>query len=67
MVRADGEVIWVVQSDTMLRVTPAEFIQEIDGLVYLLVEVPAGTRVVISSLEVVTDSMAVRVTADPAS
>jgi RND family efflux transporter MFP subunit len=63
----DGQVIWVVESDSILRVTPAEFIQEIDGLVYLLVDVPAGTRVVTSPLEVVTDSMAVRVTVDPSS
>lgn len=63
----DGNVIWVVESDSVLRITSAEFIQEVDGLVYLSADVDPGRPVVVSTLEVVTDSMIVRAAKGPSS
>ena len=48
----------------MLRIVPAEFIQEVDGHVYLAADLTGGTRVVISPLAVVTDGMTIRVAED---
>ncbi len=61
----EGAVLWTVESDSMLRIVPAEFIQEVDGHVYLAADLAGGTRVVISPLAVVTDGMTIRVVEDP--
>jgi len=63
----DGDVVWAIESDSLLRIVPAEFIQEVDGQVYLAADLAGGTRVVISPLAVVTDSMTIRVAEDPSS
>jgi hypothetical protein len=63
----DGDVVWAIESDSLLRIVPAEFIQEVDGHVYLTADLAGGTRVVISPLAVVTDSMTIRVAEDPSS
>jgi RND family efflux transporter MFP subunit len=63
----DGDVVWTIESDSLLRIVPAEFIQEVDGQVYLAADLADGTRVVISPLAVVTDSMTIRVAEDPSS
>lgn len=63
----DGDVLWTIESDTLLRIVPAEFIQEVDGQVYLLAGLADGALVVISPLAVVTDSMTIRVAEDPSS
>jgi len=63
----DGDVVWAIESDSLLRIVPAEFIQEVDGHVYLTADLSGGTRVVISPLAVVTDSMTIRVAEDPSS
>jgi RND family efflux transporter MFP subunit len=63
----DGDVVWAIESDSLLRIVPAEFIQEVDGQVYLAADLAGGTRVVISPLAVVTDSMTIRLAEDPSS
>jgi RND family efflux transporter MFP subunit len=57
----DGESVWVVAQDTMLVVRPAKLLQEIGGDVYLGVELAQGEPVVVSPLDIVTDSMTVQV------
>ena len=63
----DGNVVWTIESDSLLRIVPAEFIQEVDGQVYLTADLVDGALVVISPLTVVTDSMTIRVAEDPSS
>ena len=63
----DGDVVWTIESDSLLRIVPAEFIQEVDGQVYLVADLADGALVVISPLAVVTDSMTIRVAEDPSS
>ena len=63
----DGDVLWVVESDSVLRVTPASFIQEIGGSVFLDADIREGDHVIVSPIEVVTDGMIVRVAEDSSS
>lgn len=57
----DGDVLWIVEADSVLRVTPATFIQEDGGSVYLEADVTPRDQVIVSPINVVTDGMAVRV------
>ncbi|MFV1989016.1 MAG: efflux RND transporter periplasmic adaptor subunit, partial [Gemmatimonadota bacterium] len=57
--RDDGTV-WVVESDTLLVMTPIELIQEVEDLAYILADLPDGANVVISGLPFVTNGMTVR-------
>lgn len=63
----DGDVVWAVESDSLLRLVPAEFIHEVDGQVYLTADLEDRARVVVSPLAVVTDSMSIRVAEDSSS
>jgi len=58
-IRDDGTV-WVVESDTLLVMTPIELIQEVEDLAYILADLPDGAHVVVSGLPFVTDGMTVR-------
>jgi RND family efflux transporter MFP subunit len=60
----DGDVIWLAEADSVLRVTPAELIQEAGESVFLEADVTPGDRVIISPLDVVTDGMGIRVAED---
>ena len=57
----DGSAVYVVEQDTLLVIRPAALLQEIEGEVLVSVDLEAGDRIVISSMEIVTDSMTVRV------
>ena len=57
----DGDVLWQVEGDSLLRLTPATLIQEVGDSVFLETNVESGDRVIVSPLSVVTDGMGVRV------
>lgn len=57
----DGDALFVVVQDTMLVIRPAEVLQDIEGEVVVRAELAAGDRVVISPVDVVTDSMTVEI------
>lgn len=63
----DGDRLWMVQADSLLRILPVEFIQEVGDSVFLGADIEPGDRVIVSPLEVVTDGMRVRVAEDPSS
>lgn len=60
----DGNVIWIVENDTLLVMRSVLPIQEVEGTVQLLGDLPAGAQVVVSDLPVIVDSMTVRVLAE---
>ena len=60
----DGGAVWVVRAvreDTVLVIQPAEALQEVEGEVYLRVDLEPGEPIIVSPLAVVTDGMAVRI------
>ncbi len=63
----DGDVVWTVEADSVLRVIPAALIQEVGGSVHVAAEVEPRARIIVSPLDVVTDGMGVRVAEDPSS
>ena len=63
----DGDVVWLLEADSLLSIEPAEFIQEVGDSVFLGADVQPGDRVIVSPLEVVTDGMRIRVAEDPSS
>jgi len=63
----DGDLLWLLEADSILRVMPAALIQETGDSVFLGADVRVGDRVIVSPLEVVTDGMRVRVAEDPSS
>lgn len=63
----DGDRLWLVEADSLLRILPAEFIQEVGDSVFLGADVEPGDRVIVSPLDVVTDGMRIRVAEDPSS
>lgn len=63
----DGALLWLLEADSILRITPAVFIQEVGDSVFLGADVGVGDRVIVSPIEVVTDGMRVRVAQDPSS
>lgn len=63
----DGDQLWLLEADSILRVTDAVFIQETGDSVFLGADVEVGDQVIVSPLEVVTDRMRVRVAEDPSS
>ena len=63
----DGDLLWLLEADSILRVTPAVFVQEAGDAVFLQADVAPGDRVIVSPIEVVTDGMRVRATEDPSS
>lgn len=56
----DGDVVWVLESDTLLVMTPIELIQEVEDRAYVLGDLEDGSPVVVSGLPFVTDRMTVR-------
>ncbi len=56
----DDDVVWTLRTDTLLVMTPVELIQEVEGEAYVLGDLEAGARVIVSSLPFVTDGMTVR-------
>ncbi|WP_420439921.1 efflux RND transporter periplasmic adaptor subunit [Candidatus Palauibacter sp.] len=56
----DGDVLWTVENDTLLVMTPVEPIQEVDDEAMVLGSIADGTPVIISMLLFVTDGMTVR-------
>ena len=57
----DGEAVYVVEQDTLLVVRPAALLQEIGGDVFVSADIAAGEPVVVSPMDIVTDSMTVQV------
>ena len=56
----DGDVLWTVENDTLLVMTPVEPIQEVDDEAVVLGSIADGTPVIVSMLLFVTDGMTVR-------
>lgn len=56
----DDDMIWSVESDTLLVMTPIRLIQEVEDSAYVIADLPDGAEVVISGLPFVTDGMTVR-------
>ena len=56
----DGDVLWTVENDTLLVMTPVEPIQEVDDEAMVLGSIADGTPVIVSMLLFVTDGMTVR-------
>ncbi len=61
MALRDGEAVYVVEHDTLLVVRPAVVLQEIGGDVFVSADIAAGEPVVVSPMNIVTDSMVVQV------
>ena len=61
MALRDGEAVYVVEHDTLLVVRPAVVLQEIGGDVFVSADIAAGEPVVVSPMNIVTDSMTVQV------
>ena len=61
MALRDGEAVYVVVQDTMLVVRPAAVLQEIGGDVFVSADIAAGEPIVVSPMDIVTDSMTVQV------
>jgi RND family efflux transporter MFP subunit len=57
----DGEAVYVVEQDTLLVVRPATMLQEISGEVFVSADIAGGEPVVVSPMDIVTDSMTVQV------
>ncbi len=56
----DGDVLWTVENDTLLVMTPVEPIQEVDDEAMVVGSIADGTPVIVSMLLFVTDGMTVR-------
>ncbi|MDX1395395.1 MAG: efflux RND transporter periplasmic adaptor subunit [Gemmatimonadota bacterium] len=56
----DDDVVWVVESDTLLAMRPIELIQEVEDRAYVLGDLDDGEPVIVSGLPFVTDGMTVR-------
>lgn len=61
MALRDGDVVYVVKQDTLLVVRPAELLQAIGAEVFVSADIAAGEPVVVSPMNIVTDSMVVQV------
>ena len=61
MALRDGEAVYVVEHDTLLVVRPAVVLQEFGGDVFVSADIGAGEPVVVSPMNIVTDSMVVQV------
>lgn len=57
----DGAAVYVVEQDTLLLVRPAALLQEIGGDVLVAADIEPGDEVVVSPMDIVTDSMTVQV------
>jgi RND family efflux transporter MFP subunit len=57
----DGAAVYVVEKDTILVVQPAALLQEIGGDVLVAADIDPGDQVVVSPMDIVTDSMTVQV------
>jgi RND family efflux transporter MFP subunit len=56
----DGDMVWAIESDTLLVMTPIRLIQEVEEAAFILADLEDGAEVVISGLPFVTDGMTVR-------
>jgi hypothetical protein len=56
-----GEAVYVVENDTLLVVRPVVVLQEIGGDVFVSADLAPDDRVVVSPMNIVTDSMVVEV------
>lgn len=56
----DGGVVWTVASDTLLRMTPVQVIQEVEEEAYVLGDLRDGDPIIVSFLPYVTEGMTVR-------
>ena len=61
MALRDGDAVYVVEQDTLLVVRPATLLQEIGGDVFVAADIDPGEQVVVSPMDIVTDSMTVQV------
>jgi RND family efflux transporter MFP subunit len=57
----DGDAVYVVEQDTLLVIRPAVMLQEVGGEVFVSADMSPGDRVVISPMDIVTDSMTVEI------
>jgi RND family efflux transporter MFP subunit len=61
MALRQGEAVYVVENDTLLVVRPVVVLQEIGGDVFVSADLAPDDRVVVSPMNIVTDSMVVEV------
>lgn len=61
MALRDGDVVYVVEQDTLLVVRPAELLQAIGAEVFVSADIGPGEPVVVNPMNIVTDSMVVQV------
>lgn len=58
----EGERVWTVEADSLLRVLPVTVVQEVDEQIFVTAaDLSASTPVITSNLDVFTDGMTVRV------
>jgi hypothetical protein len=57
----DGAAVYVVEQDTLLLVRPAVLLQEIGGDVLVAADIDPGDEIVVSPMDIVTDSMTVEI------
>ena len=57
----DGDAVYVVEQDTLLVIRPAVMLQEIGGEVFVSADMSPGDWVVVSPMDIVTDSMTVEI------
>lgn len=62
----DGERAYILDDDDRLHFVPVEIVRRERELVILRADIPEGTRIVISPIEIVTDGMQVRDVANDA-
>lgn len=61
MALRDGDVVYVVEQDTLLITRPATLLQEVGPDVLVRADIAPGEPIVVSPLSIVTDSMVVQV------
>lgn len=57
----DGDVVYVIEQDTLLVMRPADLLQTIEADVFVRADIAPGDPVVVSPMTIVTDSMIVEV------
>jgi RND family efflux transporter MFP subunit len=61
MALRDGDFVYVVEQDTLLVMRPAEVLQAIGAEVFVSADIAPGDQIVVSPMNIVTDSMVVEV------
>lgn len=61
MALRDGNAVYLVERDTLLVVRPVTLLQEVGAQVFVSADIEPGQAVVVSPMDIVTDSMTVQV------